>query len=319
MTASVVVEQCDPRVRAAEILDLFARHEQSQFEAAFDRAYRTRAGHGLRSWLGTLDGETVMHVSVSPIRFRRGDQTLVAGVMGDLLVAEAQRDFWAPVRLLRQVVADLKREGEVDFLLTTTTSDAETVFKAGGFKPYGHLRRYVLPLNRAYLQLARLRSRAPRMRAESEAAMPTDPATLALGAADLWRPEARSEFYETRFAREEYLDQNWLRVSSDDGTPAPRVLLCRMRGMPEIGFADAIWSGRTDSLAGPILGAAGWARANRFPRMVATALHESRATGALVRAGFVPRGVRSSLLVNNLRTAPPAEDILLTGFSLSSW
>ena len=141
----LVVECCDPRTREREIKDLFARNERTGFDAAFDRAYRQRADKGLRSWIGLVDGEAVMHISVSPMAFKGAGVELTAGVLGDLLVSEGHRDFWAPVRLLRTLIADLKRAGNIDFLFTTTVADAEPVFKAGGFKPYGSLRRFVMP------------------------------------------------------------------------------------------------------------------------------------------------------------------------------
>src|SRR5690606_24590743 len=84
------------------------------------------------------------------------------GVLGDLMVDEAHRDFWAPVRLVRLMVGALKREGNMRFLYTTATNEAETVFKAGGFKPFGQLRRYVIPTLAPYLTFARIRASVPR-------------------------------------------------------------------------------------------------------------------------------------------------------------
>ena len=316
MTAPVV-ERCDPRERAEEILGLFNREGRSQFQAAFDRVYRPRAEQGLRSWIGTADGETVMHISVSPVRFRSGTRTLTAGIMGDLMVAEAQRDFWAPVRLLRTVVADLKRDGAIDFLLTTTTSEAESVFRAGGFKPYGLLRRFVAPLYRPWLGLAAVRGGLARTRA-IEGQEPAPGRMQCLGLRGLWRPDANPDFYRTRFSRSEYMDAIWLDVQDRSGEVRGHALLSRHLSGNEIGLSDVLLSDSMD-LASAAHAAARWALAKKFGKLVISALTESRATPELIRAGFVPRAIRSSMLALSMREAPPAEEIFLNGFPLSSW
>ena len=312
----LVVESCDPSSREEQIKELFARNGQPQFAAAFDRAYRARAAIGLRSWLGRLGDRLVMHVSVSPVRFRLGDRTVLCGVMGDLMVEEAQRDFWAPVRLLRTVVADLKKEGHFDFLLTTTTSEAEAVFKAAGYKPYGSLRRFVLPLNAAYLTFASMRGRVPRLAVSGTGARRAD--ASGVDADGLWRPEPTDEYYGTRLAREEFREGTWLTIGEKAGATGS-VLLSTQENPHELNFADAFWSGGPAGLAPVSLAAARWARRQKMKRLSATILAESRAATQLVRAGFIPRAIRSTMLVQKLRAVPPADDLLLTGLSLSSW
>ena len=317
--SQLVVEGCDPRERAGQILDLFARNGQSRFAAAFDRAYRPRAERGLRSWVGLLDNDAVMHVSVSPIPFRDGGRTLTAGIMGDLLVAGDQRDFWAPLRLLRTVVADLKRSGGVDFLITTTTPDAESVFRGAGFKTYGQLRRFVLPLHAPYLALARVRARARRL-VPTETTEPTHLGESSLRSSGLWRPIATSDYYGTRFGREEFMDGTWIAAGPKGEEPIGHVLLCRHAAEPaEIELADAFWSEPQSRLSEIALTGARWARRRGLRKLVTTALAESRACGELLRAGFLARAVRSQLLVQPLREAPPVEDVFLSGLPLSSW
>ena len=314
----LVVEACDPRERTDQIKDLFARNGQPQFDAAFERAYRSRAEIGLKSWLGQLGDQAVMHISVSPIEFSNGVRTLRGGVMGDLMVEEAQRDFWAPVRLLRQVVADLKKDGSIDFLLTTTTSDAEAVFRAAGFKTYGDLQRHVLPLNRAYLGLARLRARAARVRpARVEMIAPAPGPAVTAG--DMWRPVPSERFYRTRVEREEFEDATWLEMKgSRNGAGVGFAMLSKHHSQPEIGFADAFWGGGAD-LPAVALAAGRWAARAGYPKMCVSTLAESRLSAELKRAGFFPRAVRSVMLVQKIREVPPVEDLFLTGFSLSSW
>src|SRR6185503_6604335 len=127
--------------REREIKELFAQSDRSQFAEIFDRTYRPRADHGLRSWFGSTGEQVVMHISVTPMRFVGGGHTQRCGLLSDLMVHEQHRDFWGPVRLLRKMLSDVKRGGQLDFLITTSTADAEPIFKAGGFKPFGTLRR----------------------------------------------------------------------------------------------------------------------------------------------------------------------------------
>jgi hypothetical protein len=259
-----------------------------------------------------------MHVSVSPVRFRRGDRTVLAGVMGDLMVETAQRDFWAPVRLLRTVVADLKREGRFDFLITTTTSDAEAVFKAAGYREYGSLRRFVLPLVPGYLLFAALRGGVARaaVTGTSPVSPPADAARM--DSHGMWRPEPTDEYYRTRLERGEFREGTWLTIGDRGGRTAGSVLLSTQEDPREMGFADAFWEAEP-GLAAVSLAAGRWARRQGLKKVTASVLAESRAARELEKAGFVPRAVRSVMLVHKLRDVPPPEDLLLTGLSLSSW
>lgn len=320
-TSDVLIEVCDPRERSAEIHDLFARNGKPDFDRAYRRAYLPRIEHGLRSWVGQVEGRAVMHISVNPTRFTDGTRTLTAGVMGDLMVEEEFRDFWTPARLLRTVAADLKREGQVDFLITTTTNDAETVFKAGGFREYGDLRRYVLPLNRAFLAFTRLRRLLPRLdyevTAEAPIGPPSDPP---MKSGSWWRPEASDEHYRTHVPRAEYEDLTWLALyRKGESEPVARAAMSRRKSINEMVLADALWVEGKTTLAAIAIAAARWARKQGFPKLAVSTMAEAVVAAELRETGFFDRSLRSVMLVNRLREIPPVEELYLTGFALSDW
>jgi predicted N-acetyltransferase YhbS len=248
--SEVVVEMCDPREHEAELKELFARNGKPDFDNIFQRVYTVRAAQGLRSWIGRVGGRAVSHIAVTPIRFGGAGQNRMGGVLGDLMVDEAHRDFWIPVRLLRTMVADLKRAGEVSFLITTTVADAEPVFKAGGFKPLGSLHRYVMPLMTPYLWFSRLKSgllRVGRARVLTGAdrhvqpVAPNDP---------YFRPITDTAFYDSRIPRSEWTDLSWLNID-----PAASVLVGRHSTDPELRLVDVLANNARDFKRGLHAGA----------------------------------------------------------------
>ena len=317
----LAVEMCDPRDRETEIKGLFARNGQEGFETVFERAYRRRADQGFRSWVGLLGDQAVMHIGVTPLPFTDGSRTLMGGVLGDLMVDESHRDFWAPVRLLRRMVSDLKRSGQIDFLVTTTVADAEPVFKAGGFKPFGTLRRYVFPLSLPYLGLARLRGRVPRRRATPGSGHLPAHDVLTFQGSGHWRLKTDAEYYDTRIPRAEFADGTWLAVEGSTGGAGGWALLSRNGKLPEMALADAFWSDDGVRLGEVVHAAGRWAQGQRYRKMTLTTLAESTVAQQLKRAGWFARDVGSTLLIQQLGKVPPppVEQWFLPGFALSGW
>lgn len=316
---------CDPRERAGEIKDLFVRDGHSAFDAFFERVYRARADERLRSWLALVDGRVVAHVSVSPVEFTDGSQTRIGGILGDLHASEKYRDFWTPVRVLRTMVADTKREGWLDFLLTTTIPDAEAVFKAGGFGLFGRLRRFVLPLIGPYLAVSQVRALT---RAKAADSNPLDADQMqrllpTLGCGGLFRPSAGARFYSTRIPREDYADGTWIALGerADAGCRTKWSLLGRHSTLPEIGIADAFWGSDERGFEEVVLSAARWAKSKGFSRLTVSTLDETGVATRLLRCGFFARSVRAAVLLQPLREpAPPSLNRwFLTGLSLSGW
>ena len=316
------VVMCDPRDRESEIRDIFARNGKPAFDKIFETAYRPRAEQGMRSWLGIADGRAVMHISVTPLNFVGGDRAMTGGVLSDLMVDEDFRDFWGPVRMLRTMVSDLKRAGQIGFLITTSTDEAESIFKAGGFKPFGMLRRYVMPLYLPYLGMARLRARVKRPRAKASAfqASMYDSMAGSANCAGRWRPRAELEYYATRIPRSDYLDGTWIDVTRKRTDATGSALVSRTQ-LPEMQLADAFWNDHDVGLGEVVHAAARYARSQRFNKLTITTLQESHVAQQLERFGFFARDIRSTLLVNRIggQTTPPVEEWFLPGFALSSW
>jgi hypothetical protein len=322
--SDVVVQRCDPRSRADQIKALFARNGQPKFDAVFERAYLPRAEHGLQSWVGIVGDQVVMHISVSPQSFGDGTRTMMGGLLGDLMADAAYRDFWSPLRLLRTMVADLKREGRLEFLLTTSIRLSESLFKAGGFRVIGRFRRFVFPLWAPYVRASRLWTRAR--------ARVITPASLddlefvrllpSLRSGGLWRAHACSDFYATRIPRVGYADGVWLRVRNGGAATQPAWgLVCRHSTWPELRLPDAYWRGDTPSLADIVLAAARWGRAQGMRKLATTTLAESRLAAQLRGAGFVPRSYAAAVMLQNLgpRDPPPVTDWFLTEFVGTAW
>ncbi len=317
--SEVVLEMCDPRERERELKDLFARNGKPEFATVFDRAYRLRAQQGQRCCVALLGSDVVMHVSVTPVPLVRGNESFTVGVMSDLMADDGYRDFWAPVKLLRKLTSELKKTGDIDFLLSTTTPEAESVFKATGFKPFGTLRRYVLPLNPLYLAFARLRSGVKRTKTQSSSYDQFAQAQFPLP--EVVRPAATAEFYASRIPRMEFVDGNWLSVLNGRKSNEAFALMARDPYMNDLRLADAFWNDAGLGIGEVLHAAARWGRRQGFKKFALGTLHESRFAQELQRCGFFPRDVRSQLLVNQLspRTAPKPDDWFLLGFALSGW
>ena len=321
----LTVHCCDPRERAGEIKDLFAQCGQSDFAPYFERAYHARAEAGLRSWIGVADGNVVSHISVTPVEFGNGEYTLRGGILGDLQIAEGHRDFWTPVRLLRTMVADIKRQEEIDFLLTTTTDEAEGIFKAGGFKVFGQLRRFVLPLFGPYVLWSRVRAGARSPLADQ----------LPLGADEVgqllptltsngaWRPLASPGFYATRVPKDGFVDGTWVTYADRTGNRNAKrwALVGHHESRPESAVSDAFWDGDEAGLGEVLFAAARWSKDERCTRMSISILDDTVAARELVRCGFFPRSIRSRVLLQRIRGGelPGLKNWFLPGLAMSGW
>lgn len=317
----MIVESFNPEKIADEVCDLFARNGQPEFASVFERAYRARAEEGLRSWIARVDGRVVMHVSVAPMRFHSGEHSAEGGVLGDLMVDEAYRDFWGPVRLIRTMVQGLKRDGAMRFLFTSATKEAETVFKAGGFKPFGQLRRYVIPTSAPYLTFRRMLAFLPRrVRRYVAVPDPTDSIFHTLSSPPYWRPEINASYIRTRIPRSGYADGTWVTLSDRQGEEIGRGLSSRHAVLREATLADAFWIPDSGGLPEVALAVASHARSRGLRTLSVTILDGTAVARDLKKAGFFPRPPFGELLMNPLHEQPaPAEDWFLTGFVLSGW
>jgi hypothetical protein len=97
-------------------------------------------------------------------------------------------------------------------------------------------------------------------------------------------------------------------------------MLSRDNALPEVGLADAFWHPSGLGLGAVAHAAGRWARRKGFKKLTLTTLQESQVAAELLRAGFFARDLRSVLLMQKIKTAPPpVEKMFLPGFALSSW
>ncbi|HYC52481.1 MAG TPA: hypothetical protein VEB19_15320 [Gemmatimonadaceae bacterium] len=320
--AALALVQSPPSARAADIQALFVRAGQPEFSATFDRSYRVREQFGLRSWLGIEDARVVLHISVSPEPFSCGARRLVGGLPGDLMADTTHRQFWHPLKLVRAMVADVKREGKLDFLLTSFVPAAEAVFRAAGFQRFAPLQRHVTPLVWPYPLARRLLHGEGRARLT---ALPfTDARAIAalvgLSSPDVMRTLPSAEYYTTRMPRQEYPTGTWL-LAGDPATPDAMVLVSPTPRR-DLTIADVIWRDARVRLAGVLSGVAAWAARQRHRRAYLTTIPGTRLAVAAQRAGFLPRPSEAAVMLLPLTdpgTIPPPDQWALTPFALTGW
>lgn len=318
--ADFVLEKCRPSERAAEIKSLFARAGEPAFATLFDQAYLPRELSGLRSWIGVAENKAILHMSVGLERFSDGRITLTAGVLGDLMADPDHRDLWGPIKLVRRAVADLRKDANVDFLLTYYTPAAEAVFRASGFKPYLTLRRHVFPLFRPYILVRRLKHRRalPRLTAVPFSDNAVDARRSELLSPSAFRPITNRTYFATRMPRVLYPTGTWLLAGNPEAPEA--MVLVSPRTPKELVVADVLWRSTKIPLATIMLAVARWAR-HSYQRLTLTTIESSILSLAAQQAGFLIRPERHTvmLLATSSAAVPPAEQWSFTPFVLTSW
>jgi hypothetical protein len=319
--ADLVFEKCLPSHRAADIQLLFDRAGAPEFSRVYERVYQVRERTGLRSWIALVDNQVVLHISVAPEPFSDGARTLTCGLPGDLMADENHRDFWGPIKLARRMVADVRKERSADFLLTSYVPAAEGIFKAAGFRPFGSVRRLVLPLVWPYVLFRRLK-RGKRL--APLAAIPfVDGREVPLSGMDspgCFRPVARTDYFATRMPRIEFPAGTWL-VSGKPESPEV-VLLVSPKPNGELIIADVLWRHADPDLSGVFVAAARWAERQGYRRLSLTTIDGSRLSLPAKRAGFLLRPGDYGVMMLPIcppDTIPPPEQWSFTPFVLTSW
>jgi hypothetical protein len=303
----------DPLDRAGEIKELFLTHDRPEFPEFFDRAYPSAVRAGAKSWIGRdADGRLVMHIARFPHRFAMGDQTLVAGVLVNLMVARSHRTFRPAAVLLKRVIADSRADQGVDFLYADPASAASVVLKAAGFSTLGTLGRFAFPLGgrRWHTEaLARLYQLMFRLRAWSGGAEVVEHPARGFDAEAFERPAGTvpavrpfrpAELYGRRMAGYPGDTDYWFTIhrSAESGSSSGAILV---RGFPNR-IAKLVSLSREPSVPlsaiVPALVAA-LRRAGYTRLWVATMLGTEFARD-LQRVGFISRSDTSPLLAYTL-------------------
>ena len=171
----------NPLLYRSALEQLFAAHDRADHAEFFARAYPGAVAEGAKAWVGIDDcGHVVMHASRFPHRFRFGKETLVGGLIVNIMVAKAYRTHFPARALFDKYFADSRKEGDIDFLYTETTPRGANVLTGAGARVVGYISRFVLPITRGgiasnlavrtYLRLRQRRLGAGRFHATRHAA-----------------------------------------------------------------------------------------------------------------------------------------------------
>ena len=319
--ADLVIEQCVPSDRSAEIKGLFERAGQPGFSTVFERVYLVRERQGLRSWIALENGQAVLHISVAPQPFTDGTRTMTGGLMGDLMADEAHRDFWGPIKLARRMASDVKKDKMADFLLTSYVPQAEGVFRAAGFKKFSEMRRHVMPVLWPYRVLRRLllRQRVPTLTAIPFGEGRMEEFLAGLGSPGYFRPVPSPQYYATRMPRREFPAGSWL-LAGDPARPDAAVLVSPI-SQRELLIASVLWRDPDTSIEAVFAATAAWAARAGHRQVSITTIEHSPLSQAALKAGFLMRKepLHIMLLPLSADSVPPPERWCFTPFMLSAW
>ena len=237
----------NPLEHAEELKRLFVANDVPAFPEFFDRVYPSLARAGGRSWIGVdADGRIAAHIARFPRQFDLGGQTVVGGLLVDLLVDKSQRTFLPALTLVRQMAASCKDAADVDFVYGSPNAQASVLFKSAGFSTLGTLDRFVLPLGgrrwysdlgvqayRAvlYVQVA---GRLARMVEHPAQAFDASAFERPLGEAPFMRPFRHSDLYRQRMADYPSGLDYWF-TFRPPGSSSPPSAAILVRGLPDQG------------------------------------------------------------------------------------
>jgi hypothetical protein len=313
LVSALEIASINPLDHASDIKELFVTHDRPEFPQFFDRAYPAAVRVGARSWVGLdSDGRLVMHIARFSHRFAMGEDTLVAGILVNLMVAKSHRTFLPAAALLRRVVADSKEQQGVDFLYVDSVPAASVVLKAAGFSVLGTLGRFAFPLGarqwyadtlaRLYQLTVRTRtgSGGYEMIKHSARGFDTAPFERPTGSSVMLRPFRPAELYARRIEGYPSDKDHWftIRKGPESSPPAGAVLI---REFPN-GIAKLISLSREPSmsLSDSTASLIGALREADYKRLWVSTLLESEFARDLNRAGFIARRDTSPLLAYGL-------------------
>jgi hypothetical protein len=224
---------------------LFAEHERADHAEFFARAYPGAVAEGAKAWIGTDQaGRIVMHASRFPHRFRAGADTLIGGLIVNIMVAKPYRTHVPARMLFDRYVADSRNDGHIDFLYTETTPRGANVLTAVGARVVGHISRFVLPIGsgqivpnlaiRGYLRLSKLRRGAGRFQTTRHAARDfvSESVDTPMGASDRIRGVHSFDLYCRRLKGYPTALDHWIVAESAEGKAVALV-----RGPESTGYA----------------------------------------------------------------------------------
>lgn len=285
--------------------ELMTSHGVVAFPRTFDDGYASAVRDGARSWIGVDEqGALQMNVTLFVHRFELDGRRVVGGMLGNMMVAATYRTFFPAVALLRQLVADARAQGDLDFLYGDPgPKGAQAIFRSSRMRMLGNLERFVIPLRderwhrslgaTAYSTTLRLRNmhgaaRAHLLRAlDCDAGATMRPLEVADGLHPLHTPELLRRRLPGWPAADDYVVE--LRRGGSD---APLSAVALLRGPEEWGVVTVhALRRRADTPARSCVPALiGVARRLGGTRLQVETVEGSRLGRSLIEAGFAPRG-----------------------------
>ena len=236
----------NPLLYRSALEQLFAEHERADHSEFLARAYPGAVAEGAKAWIGTdKAGRVVMHASRFPHRFLAGSDTMLGGLIVNIMVARPYRTHVPARALFERYVADSRADGDIDLLYTETTSRGANVLTGAGARVAGHISRFVLPISseriasnvaiRAYLHLRQRRLGAGRFHVTRHAAehFVSTAVDAPLGTSDRIRGLHGLELYRRRLRGFPTALDHWLVVTDDGGGKGAALV----RGPESSGYA----------------------------------------------------------------------------------
>lgn len=321
---SVTVERCSGLSHADEVKALFARNDRPGFAAFFDRNYGLSASTGGGSWIARDDkGTVVMHVAVFPRNFRAADRVVRVGLVGDLMADADFRNFWNPMQLFRRTIADLRRDGDFDCLYSDPSPNAVAIVLAAGFRPFGDLQRFALPLFEPYLALRALAAPRPNPALYAdvrEGMSPEVPSEVSFPPpSGHFLADRTVEFYASRVSAEGATRHVGIHCARTGTAMAGALVRSDDR---LLNVLDLRWNERQTSSAAALLALGAAARRSGFRRVSLMTLVGSRLSEQVRAAGFLAREVVQPIHLLPLQTSvtiPPAAQWVLSTADGSAW
>ena len=323
------IERCDSVACGAEIKALFLRNGRPTFPAFFDRAYPAAVSAGGASWVARNErGAVVGHQAVFPRVFWDTGRVVRAALFVDSVFDRTYRNFWNPLELCRETLANLGQAHCFDFAYTDPTPSSHAVLRAAGFTTISLLQRYVLPLHPLYLGFYRFKSRTEALsvtRVDHLGDASVEDALRRLQPGPRFRAKRSLELYATRLGGETMPRWQWLllRPQGEPHSPvAALVLATRPSGHAVLNLADVLWDEARASMASVLHAVARTAPADGIERLSVVTLAESRLARSLEQCGFIRRKDSLPLVLRHLHpdaALPPVQDWLITAIDGSAW
>ena len=137
----------NPLEHEADLKALMTAHGHTAFEGFFDRGYRDVVADGGANWVGVDDaGQIQISLTQFVHTFQFHGTQLLAGMIGNVMAAQAYRTFFPAFALFRRMLSDTRDKGELDFVYGDPTPAATAISKAVKMDHVGNLDRLVLPI-----------------------------------------------------------------------------------------------------------------------------------------------------------------------------